>query len=1100
MIRPDARRLWEGISILVTLLINLVFCTPIWTQVAGGSFSGTVTDASGANIPNAQVTIKNNDTGVARVVTTDASGFYAAPNLLPGNYEVRVTTSGFATELRTGITLTVGAKQVLNVTMQIGRMAQTVEVIGDTPTVELTSATISAVVNSNTVRELPLNGRSWTDLATLQPGVVLAGTHQTNGNRGYGTQVSVSGGRPQQNNYRLDGVSLNDYANGGPGSLLGGNLGVDAVQEFSVLTTNYSAEYGKTSGGVVNAISRSGTNAFHGSVYEFLRNSALDARNFFDGPTIPPFKRNQFGASAGGPIIKGRTFFFGDYEGIRQSKDITTVTTVPSPAARAGNLCSLPGTPPICTPTTVTVDPEIQKALGLYALPNGPLRPKGDLGIFSFPSPQVVSENFFTTRVDHKLSEKDSLFGTYMFDNTTQTQPDTFDDVVLGPSTKRQFVALEYSHIFSPTLVNSVRFGYVRDTANGSPAVSAVNPLATDPSLAAVPGFEAPTLSIPGMATFLGGLTSRANFTYRWNAFQVYDDAFLTRGLHSVKFGFAFERDQNNTFTTLSEGAVSFGSLAGFLTNQPTKFIAPFPNLVTGRGNRQSIVSGYIQDDWRLRPNLTLNLGVRYEMSTVPTEVSGKIATLYNITDSQPHCLISVTGCVATGPYFQNPTYRNFDPRVGFSWDPFKNGKTAVRGGFGIFDSLPMLYEFVTLNGRQAPFFESGSVTKGIPAGSFPSGLFGLLNPLKHFEQQYVEAKPKRNYVMQWNFNVQREVTPSLSATVGYIGSRGIHQPFRSDDANIVLPTLTDAGYLWPSPVGSGTVINPNVATIRFLDWGGNSLYDAMVLGVTKKMSHGVQFQGSYTWGKSIDTGSSVTAGDAFSNSISSLPWYNLKLNRGLSDFSVGRTLIINAIWQVPQRNSISGAAARLINGWQLGAIYKANDGNPFTATFGTDGDPLGLNSGDPWDVPNRLTGPGCTSLVNPGNPTNYIKTQCFAVPTAPSAAFYTANCDPTFGTSPQCFNLRGNAGRNILIGPGLSNLDFSVFKNNPIRRLSESFNAQFRVEFFNILNRPNFAPPVTPDNTDIFDAAGAPTGAAGLLTSTTTTAREIQFALKLIW
>jgi hypothetical protein len=265
-------------------------------------------------------------------------------------------------------------------------------------------------------------------------------------------------------------------------------------------------------------------------------------------------------------------------------------------------------------------------------------------------------------------------------------------------------------------------------------------------------------------------------------------------------------------------------------------------------------------------------------------------------------------------------------------------------------------------------------------------------------------------------------------------------------------------------------------------------------------MSHGIQFQGSYTWGKSIDTGSSVTAGDAFSNSISSLPWFDLRLSRGLSDFNVGRTLIINVIWQVPQRNSIAGAAGRLINGWQLGAIYKANDGNPFTATYGTDGDPLGLNSGDPWDVPNRLSGSGCTSLVNPGNPTEYIKTKCFAVPTAPSPAFYTANCDPTLGTSPQCFNLRGNAGRNILIGPGLSNLDFSVFKNNPIRRISESFNAQFRVEFFNVLNRANFAPPITPDNTDIFDSVGAPTGAAGLLTSTTTTAREIQFALKLIW
>jgi hypothetical protein len=230
------------------------------------------------------------------------------------------------------------------------------------------------------------------------------------------------------------------------------------------------------------------------------------------------------------------------------------------------------------------------------------------------------------------------------------------------------------------------------------------------------------------------------------------------------------------------------------------------------------------------------------------------------------------------------------------------------------------------------------------------------------------------------------------------------------------------------------------------------------------------------------------------------LPWYDLKTTRGLSDFDIRRTLAISATWQVPRLKSASGPAAWLTSGWELGAIYKANDGVPFTATFGTDGDPLGLNSSDPWDFPDRLTGPGCQSLVNPGNPNNYIKTQCFAVPTAPSQAFYEAHCDPSFGTYPQCFNLRGNAGRNILIGPGLSNLDFSVFKNSPVKRISENFNAQFRAEFFNILNRANFAVPITPDNTDIFDSAGAPTGVAGLLTSTTTTAREIQFALKLVW
>jgi hypothetical protein len=322
---------------------------------------------------------------------------------------------------------------------------------------------------------------------------------------------------------------------------------------------------------------------------------------------------------------------------------------------------------------------------------------------------------------------------------------------------------------------------------------------------------------------------------------------------------------------------------------------------------------------------------------------------------------------------------------------------------------------------------------------------------------------------------------------------------------DIVVPKLTSAGWLFPSPVGSGTTLNPNFSDIIGTLPEGSSSYNALQLGVQKVMSHGVQIQGSFTWGRSIDNSSGTTYGDDFQNSISSLPWYDLKLTRGISDFNIGRTFVINGTWQVPFPKSFSGLVARITNGWELGGIYTATDGTPFTATFGTDGDPQGLNSSDPWAFPNRLTGPGCNSLVNPGNHNNYIKTQCFAIPSAPNMAFWTANCDPappgTAGVPfPECFNLRGNAGRNILIGPGLSNLDLSVFKNNYIKRISEIFNVQFRAEFFNILNRPNFAVPLSPTNTDIFDSTGARSGTAGFLTSTTTTAREIQFALKVIW
>src|SRR3984893_14931477 len=298
----------EKASVALSLFVlGIVLANQAYAQVSGGTLTGTVRDPSGGFIPNAQISVKDVATGVARKVTTDSAGFYTAPNLLPGDYTVSITVPGFSTEVRAGITLTVGAEQVVDVTMRVGQVTQTVEVTGEAPIVQLTSSTLGATVDATTVRELPLNGRSWTDLTNLQPGVVTAASHVGDNNRGFGAQVSISGARPQQNKYRLDGISINDYANGGPGSLLGGNLGVDAIQEFSVLTSNYSAEYGKSSGGVVNAMTRSGTNQLHGSAYEFLRNSALDARNFFDGTTVPPFKRNQFGASAGGPIRKDRT-------------------------------------------------------------------------------------------------------------------------------------------------------------------------------------------------------------------------------------------------------------------------------------------------------------------------------------------------------------------------------------------------------------------------------------------------------------------------------------------------------------------------------------------------------------------------------------------------------------------------------------------------------------------------------------------------------------------------------------------------------------------------------------------------------------------------
>src|SRR5579875_728136 len=505
--RSESTQSTASVIALVVLLCSVLLSARVRAQVTGATLSGTVTDPSGAVIPHAKIVVKNTATGVVQTIGTNTAGFYDVPNLLPGPYSVRVSASGFSTVVRSGIVLTVGANQVLNVSLKVGKVSSLVQVTGAAPMVQLATSSISAVVNSTTVRQLPLNGRSWSDLAKLQPGVNAIVTQPSfsagpdRGSKGFGAQVAISGQRPVENNYRLDGISLNDYGNGGPGSVLGGNLGVDAIQEFSVITTNYSAEYGMTAGGVVNAITKSGTNRFHGSAYEFIRNDAFDAANFFDNfsnTPKPAFRRNQFGASAGGPIQKDKTFIFGDYEGIRQAEGISTLDNVPSLAARQGNLVS----------GTVTVDPSAAKYLPFWPLPNGPV--SGDLGTFTFVSNQVVSENYWTARVDHTFSSKDSMFGTYLYDVTPYHQPDGLNNVLINTETDRQFVVLEETHIFSPTLVNSVRAGYNRDGVADNIGVSAINPAAADTSLAAVPGETAAQVNMPAVTSFTGGVLGNA--------------------------------------------------------------------------------------------------------------------------------------------------------------------------------------------------------------------------------------------------------------------------------------------------------------------------------------------------------------------------------------------------------------------------------------------------------------------------------------------------------------------------------------------------------------------------------------------------------------
>jgi len=1091
MVHLTARTHSLAFWLLPFFSIGIFFSCPTYGQVAGATLSGTVKDPTGAIVPRTQIIVKNVATDVNTSATTNSDGFYVVPNLLPGTYDVTATASGFAKAVHSSVTLTVGAQQILNFVLTVGQVTEKIEVAATAPAVELASSSTGGVVDSKSIVELPLNGRDWTQLATLQPGVnaitslqIAPGATTTRGNRGIGNEVSISGTRPQSNNYRLDGISIVDYANGSPGSVLGVTLGVDAIAEFSVLTSNYSAEYGRTSGGVVNAVTRSGTNQIHGDAYWFLRNKSLDASNYFD-VTKPPFHRNLFGASVGGPIRKDKTFFFANYEGFRQDVSNTTIANVPSQDARNGILHNADG-----TTTTVTVDPLVKPYFGLYPLPNAGLVGTGDTGLFKTADLATTTENFYTVRIDQKFSPRDSVFGTWVNDNGSDTTPDVFQDGIFGNKSLGQMLGGEETHVFSPSVVNSIRGGWRRTVVHAAEGLKAINPLINDPALGTFPGLPTPQLSVTGLTDFTtAGVGAYTGDTYVWNSIQAYDDAFLTRGKHSVKVGFAFERMQtHHQLASRPTGSFNFGSLLDFLINQPKKFRGQLPSTNSARTAHQYLAGGYVQDDWRLRPNLTLNLGLRYEAVTVPTEAQNKLVNLETFTSPPPGHLGS--------PYFNNPTQRNFEPRVGFAWDPFRNGKTAVRGAFGFYDILPLNMVFIQTESQSAPFSEV-LAEKGLAPGSFPKGPGEVttISPTQ-LRTNLIEPNPHRNYIMHWNLNVQRELASTVTATIGYVGNNGVHMENISDDDNLVLPTLTPQGYLWPSPAGSGTIINPTVGAVRGIFWDGDALYNALQVGVIKRMSQGLQVQGSYTWGKSIDTGSSISLGNTYVNSITSLLWFCNKCRRGLSDFNIEHTFVANYIWDVPTPKRWGGVGSYVLGGWQLGGILSAQSGLPFTPLIG--GDPLGTNNTESFAYPDRLHGAGCGSAVNPGNPSNYVKLNCFGLPMASGSL----NCSP-FGApsapiAGTCANLLGNVGRNSVIGPGLVTFDFSVFKNNYIRKISESFNVQFRAEFFNILNRPNFAVPV--DNSTFFDSNGGPVGAAGAVDKTSTTARQIQLALKVIW
>jgi Carboxypeptidase regulatory-like domain/TonB-dependent Receptor Plug Domain len=890
-------------------------------QTVTGTILGTVQDQQGAVVPNVPVSARNLETGAVRSGTTDDLGRYRISSIPAGSYALDASAPGFKTEIRSSVTVTVGADVRVDFSLTVGAVGEKVVVSEEAPQVDTSNSAMGGLVNETVVRELPLNGRDWLQLATLQPGTnIVASQSQDDtarSSRGNGLAISISGGRPTDNAFRIDGLIVNDYSNSSPGSALHVNLGVDAIREFSVLSNTYSAEYGRGSGGVINAITKSGTNEFHGSAFYFIRNSALDARNFFD-TQIPPFRRNQFGGSGGGPIKKDKTFFFANYEGLREFKSLSFNSRTLSPNARDGRLAD---------GTTVTVDPRVKPYLALYPLPNGAIT--GDTGFYVFGGGRTGHENYGIGKLDHAFTDRTTLSASYAFDDAQVAVPDAFNEKLTAAQTRRQNVILNLQHIFSATMLDSLRAGVTRTRAAGGNDIQPSIPLLADKSMGFVPGAPVGNFSVPGLSSF-GGIGDSGVDLIGYTAPQVYDDLAWTKGRHSLRFGFGLERIEDNINpANLPNGQWLFGSIKDMLTVNPSQFTADFPGTDAIRGMRATVVGLYAQDDFRLRRNLTVNIGVRYEMGTVVNEVNGKVANLHSLSSAQP---------VLGNPYYRNPTLKNFAPRVGLAWDLFGDGKTAIRSGFGIFDIVPLPYLFFNRMPRAAPFFLQGLVNNPSPS-AFPNQGSTLLGPTS-VRDVYIQYDPSRAYKLQWNFNIQHQFGKDISVTAGYVGAAGVHLPIATEDINMVPINLTtraaDGQYFFPT-TGPIQRINPNYSKISAITWNGHSSYHALQTNLVKRFSRGFTFQSTHTWSKDIDNASNTLSSSETNNAADSSYAFDPRINRGVSDFDVPHSFVTNLLWEIPGPSAGPAVARFALSGWEMGGIFTAQSGSPFTVRLSND-------------------------------------------------------------------------------------------------------------------------------------------------------------------
>ncbi|MSO20036.1 MAG: TonB-dependent receptor [Acidobacteria bacterium] len=1073
------KNLMSGLLLIITLLAGTVHG---WTQSTTGTISGTVSDESGAVLPGAQVAASNTATGAHRTVSTDAVGRYVITQLPPGSYDISSSMTGFGTLVRQGVTLALSQQVTLHLAMRVGAVSEQVTVTGEAPLVNTSSGTVSGVVDETRIQQLPLNGRDFSQLPLVQTGVTDVLTGDNAMSKGTGARISMGGSRVDQTAWLLDGTNIHSPSFfGTPGGAAGVMLGVDAVREFQVLTSNYSAEVGGSSGGVINMVTKSGTNTIHGTLFHSIRNSAVNARAMNDIPDKAALKWNQYGGAIGGPIRQDRTFFFANYESIIRRSGATQSPLVPDDALRLG---LVPDTNAPGGRRQVNVAASVRPYLDIWP------RANSGAGVHFFSSPNPINEHYVVGRLDHAFNDKQSLFLRFTLDNGDITSPDPLPITNTETEMNTRYATLGHDYIISPTFLLSTRLAANR-TLLGSDEIALVDyPVSLNKLL---PGYLF-SVGYTGVTSI--GINTQNVIRHAQTLFTLDERAQYIRGAHAMKFGVQIDRVESSRRGGSAglNGSMGWSSAELFLTDaRPLTFSAAAPGLDNARTYLQYLYGVFLQDDWKIRPHFTLNLGVRYDPSTGPDERHGRESTVNDWT--------TATAFQTDIGLFNNPSKRNISPRVGFAWDPKGDGMTAVRGGFGLFFMQLLSAHYVVQGAKNQPYFATTSAILGNLASveaDLAANRAALLSPNFGGEITFLEITQwdlNPSYEMKFNLSVERQFSNSLSVTLGYLGGRGIHL-WRNTDVNNSPYVLDASGR--PLVVAGTPRVNPRagVGQTRYSD--AQSFYNGLQVEVKKRMSSGFQLQTSYTWSKSVDDSTTGVANTDY-NEGSASQAYLTKADRGLSALHVGQNIAVNGIWAIPS-SADSGLVSHILGGWQLSGIFRAKSGTPFSVKVTSRNAPdqsRGANLQRPELAPGRNqenitagttagcgTGAGAIAAGQAlGTPTRYYDPCAFVRPPVPVG----------FAVGSGYF---GNLGRNTLTGPGLVNFDFSLSKSVPLG-LSEGSEIKLQADAFNIFNRNNLGLPATGALNPL---TGAYIAEAGRINTQVTRPRQMQFGLKLIF